>query len=260
MTSVKRTRLKIVIALGLSALALMAFFLIWWWRPGEDLEAWRSGPAPATWAAWTHQEELWNSQGLARQVEHDYVPIGGISLELQLAVLVSEDIDFFGHGAVDTRAVREALEEWMEGSRLRGASTISQQLARTLFLSPERSLWRKLREARLAWWLERRLGKRRIFELYLNMVEFGPGLMGAQAASCEYYGIAADSLPPEAAAGLAAVLPSPGRDNPVTASDLWHLRRETILRRMWAADWLRHKLELLNEYGTGVPRDAQVGE
>lgn len=250
MSHVRRILLRIGVALGLVALLLLAAFLIWWWRLEEDLEPWRSGPVPGGWAAWTRQEELWASHGLSRRVEHDYVPIEEISLELQLAVLVSEDIDFFGHGAVDPRAVREALEEWMEGSRLRGASTISQQLARTLFLSPERSFSRKLREARMAWWLERRLGKRRIFELYLNMVEFGPGLLGAQAASCEYYGLAADSLPPEKAAGLAAVLPSPGRDNPLTATDLWQFRRETILRRMMAAGWLRQKLEILNHYET----------
>jgi monofunctional biosynthetic peptidoglycan transglycosylase len=172
-----------------------------------------------------------------------------ISIDLQLAVLVSEDINFFGHGAVDTEAMSEAIGEWWRGSRLRGASTISQQLARTLFLSQERTVWRKLEEARLAWWLERRLGKERILELYLNVVEFGPGLLGAEAAACHYHGLSADELNAEFAAGLAACLPSPGRDNPDTATELWSTRREIILRRLEGAGWLRERLQELRGEG-----------
>jgi monofunctional biosynthetic peptidoglycan transglycosylase len=220
--------------------------LLWWWSFDEDLEAWRSGPPPHRWAVWMRQERLWRDEGLDRRPRHVYVPLEAISIDLQLAVLVSEDINFFGHGAVDTEAVGEALEEWWDGSRLRGASTISQQLARTLFLSADRSLWRKLKEFRLAWWMERRLGKKRILELYLNAVEFGPGLLGAEAASKHYHGVAAAVLPGEYAAGLAATLPSPGRDNPYTATELWDFRRETILRRMGGAPWLRERLEALN--------------
>ncbi len=219
---------------------------LWWWNPDEDLEVWRSGPPARRWAVWMRQERLWRDEGLDRRPRHEYVALEAISIELQLAVLVSEDINFFGHGAVDAEAVGEALEEWWDGSRLRGASTISQQLARTLFLSADRSLWRKLRELRLAWWIERRLGKNRILELYLNVVEFGPGLLGAEAASQHYHGIAAEVLPAEHAAGLAAALPSPGRDNPYTATELWDFRRETILRRMDGATWLRKRLEALN--------------
>jgi monofunctional biosynthetic peptidoglycan transglycosylase len=191
--------------------------------------------------------DVWREEGLRREPEHEYRPLESISIDLQLAVLVSEDINFFGHGAVDPEAVGEAIGEWWRGSRLRGASTISQQLARTLFLSHDRSLWRKIEEARLAWWLEKRLGKKRILELYLNVVEFGPGLLGAEAAACHYHGLPADELNAEYAAELAACLPSPGRDNPATATDLWSLRREIILRRIDGAGWLRERLEALNE-------------
>jgi membrane peptidoglycan carboxypeptidase len=123
--------------------------------------------------------------------------------------------------------------------RLRGASTISQQLAKNLFLSPRRTVWRKIREAHLAWWLERRLGKRRILELYLNVVEFGPGLFGAEAASQHYFGVASGDLTVEQAASLAAAIPSPGRDNPTTDTRRWRFRRDVILRRMGRATWLK---------------------
>jgi len=237
--------------LALIAAAGIGVSAVWWWFPGQDLEAWRSGPPARTWARWQRQDDVWREAGLRRTPRHEYVALESIPIDLQLAVLVNEDINFFGHGAVDTEAVGEALGEWWEGSRLRGASTISQQLARTLFLSSERSVWRKLEELRLAWWMERRLGKKRILELYLNVVEFGPGLFGVQAASTHYHGVVVADLLPDQAAGLAATLPSPGRDNPATATGLWELRRATILRRMEGARWLRERLAAIS--GVRIP-------
>jgi monofunctional biosynthetic peptidoglycan transglycosylase len=222
-----------------------AAFAAWWWIPGENLAEWRDGPPPRPWAAFKRQEALWLEEGVHRRVEADYVPVGAISVELPLAVLVGEDIDFFGHGPLDVDAILEALERRKPGRRLRGASTITQQLAKNLFLSGERTLWRKLKEARLAWWMERRLGKRRILELYLNVVEFGPGLFGAEAASQHYFGISAASLTREQAASLAGAIPAPSRDNPATASRRWQFRRKIILRRMGRADWLRNRLAAL---------------
>jgi monofunctional biosynthetic peptidoglycan transglycosylase len=222
--------------------------VVWWWFPGRNLHMLRTGSPPGPWAAWERQEDEWRSRGLERRIENRYVALEEISVELQLAVLVSEDIEYFDHGAVDWTAVGEAIDEWRGGRRLRGASTISQQLVKSLYLSNERSAWRKLRQVRLASRLEDELSKKRIFELYLNVVEFGPGLLGAEAAATHYYERAALCLDPEQAAGLAAALPSPGRDNPDTITDLWKLRRELIMRRMTAAGWLRHKLEALNGY------------
>lgn len=226
-------------------LAAAGAAVVWWWSPGEDLDPWQAGPPPARWAAWQRQEDRWRQEGSRRPIENSYVPLPRISVELQLATLVGEDIDFFGHGSVDLDAIVEAVEAHKPGTRLRGASTITQQLAKNLFLSPERSLWRKVREARLAWWMERRLGKRRILELYLNAVEFGPGLFGAEVASRHYFYVAASELSPEQAAGLAAAIPSPGRDNPTTESRRWQFRRSMILRRMTHAAWLRTFLERL---------------
>jgi monofunctional biosynthetic peptidoglycan transglycosylase len=235
------------IALAAFCALALGLGIVWWLSPGEDLGPWREGPPPEEWAALSRQETLWRGEGLSRDVNHEYVPLQEISVELPLAVLVGEDIAFFRHGTVDPVAIWEALREWWRGARLRGASTISQQLARILFLSNRRSLTRKFREARMAWWLERRLGKRRVLELYLNVVEYGPGVFGAQAAAQKYFGVPASRLDPEQAAGLAAAIPSPGRDNPSTATDRWRARRALILDRASRADWLRRTLEHIRE-------------
>jgi monofunctional biosynthetic peptidoglycan transglycosylase len=231
------------------AAAVVVVGAVWWWGPPVGLAAWRAGVPPTTWAARQRQEERWRTEGLHRQVEHHFMPLADISPDVALAVLVNEDIDFFGHGPFDFRALREVGEAVLGGGRLRGASTIAQQLARTLFLSNERTVWRKLSEARVAWWLERRLGKRRVLELYLNTVEFGPGLFGVDAAAQHYFGISAASVDARQAAVLAASIPSPGRDNPATASKRWQARVELILARMGRAGWLRDLLAAVRNPG-----------
>lgn len=244
----RRGRL-LVVGSAVAALAAAAA-AAWWMSPGEDLAVWRQGPPPHPWAAWERQARLWRGEKLHRKVENRYVPLSAISVDLQLALLTGEDINYFGHGPVDFAAVWEVVREGTRaGGRLRGASTVTQQLAKTLFLSGERSLWRKAKEARLAWWMERRLGKRRILELYLNVVEFGPGLLGVEAAANHYYGVAADAVGPDRAAGLAAAIPAPGRDNPATGTERWRFRQATILRRMAHALWLRQRLETLSAKG-----------
>jgi monofunctional biosynthetic peptidoglycan transglycosylase len=232
---------------------------LWWWQVPAELAAWRSGPPPHPWAAWQRQEAVWRAEGVHRRISFTYVPLDHISVEVPLAVLVSEDISFFAHGAVDFEAVREAVTQWHEGHRLRGASTISQQLAKNLFLSGERTFWRKLEEARLAHAMERSLGKRRILELYLNVVEFGPGLLGVEAAARHDYGHSAEELDAGQAAGLAAAIPSPGRDNPITVSRRWEYRRGIILARMARAGWLREMLERLHHEPAAATREATDG-
>jgi monofunctional biosynthetic peptidoglycan transglycosylase len=246
----RTVRRVLLVGLAAPAVAVIGFGL-WLSSPGEDLARWEKGPPPGRWAAWERQEEVWREEGSQRRPEERYVALSAISVDLQLAVLVGEDIDFFGHGPVDLDAIVEAVETRKPGHRIRGASTITQQLAKNLFLSGERTFWRKIREARLAWWMERRLGKRRILELYLNVVEFGPGLFGAEVAARHYFGESAGALDAEQAAGLAAAIPSPGRDNPASASRRWQFRQSLILRRMGRADWLRARLEALR--GTEDP-------
>jgi monofunctional biosynthetic peptidoglycan transglycosylase len=140
---------------------------------------------------------------------------------------------------VDLQEVEDALERAVERKELpRGASTITQQLAKNLWLSPSRSPPRKVREAILAWQLERTLSKRRILELYLNVVEFGPGLYGVEAAARRYFGKPAAALDPLEAAQLAASLPSPRTWHPGSASRAYQAHAARILRRMERTGWL----------------------
>ncbi len=168
-----------------------------------------------------------------------WVPYGRISPHLKRAVLVGEDIGFFDHQgfAVEEMklAVRDALEE---GKKLRGASTITQQLAKNLWLSPSRNPLRKVEEAILTWQLERHLDKRRILELYLNVVELGPGVYGAEAAARHYFGKSAAGLGETEAAQLAAALPRPSTWHPGNASQGYRYRVGLIRQRMDKAQFL----------------------
>ncbi len=172
-----------------------------------------------------------------------WVPYRAISNELKMAVLVSEDIDFFEHGGFATREIKAALEDaWEEGKPLRGASTLTQQLAKNLWLSPSRNPLRKVKEAILTVQLERKLEKHRILELYLNVAEFGPGIYGAEAAARHFFGRSAASLDRHQAAQLAAALPSPARWHPGSNSKVRIKRTAKIEGRIEKAAWLRKSL------------------
>jgi monofunctional biosynthetic peptidoglycan transglycosylase len=168
------------------------------------------------------------------------VPYGAISPSVKVAVLVAEDINFFSHQGFDGGEIRKALTQALEERELpRGASTISQQLAKNLWLSPSRDPLRKTREALLTWQLERALGKRRILELYLNVAEFGPGVWGVESASRHYFAKPAVDLDDDEAALLAAALPSPARWHPGSSSPGYRRHAETVRRRMDRAQFLR---------------------
>ncbi|PYS94432.1 MAG: monofunctional biosynthetic peptidoglycan transglycosylase [Acidobacteria bacterium] len=144
------------------------------------------------------------------RLQHRWVPYEEISVHLKRAVIASEDQKFLDHDGFDAEAIQEALEKNVRGGRIRhGASTISQQLARNLFLSPRRTYLRKAQEALITMTIEHVLGKRRILEIYLNVIEWGDGIYGAEAAAQHYYGKTAADLEPEEAARLAAMIPSP---------------------------------------------------
>lgn len=143
-------------------------------------------------------------------ISYKWIPISKISSNLQRAVIVAEDDQFFGHQGFDMGAIKKAIEINMKrGKFSRGGSTITQQLARNLYLSPRKSLWRKFREFLIAFKLERELPKERILELYLNVVEFGDGIYGAEAASRHYFNKSAANLTRYESAFLAAILPRP---------------------------------------------------
>lgn len=192
------------------------------------------------WPERTAYMELREREARARgeelRIAYRPVPLSRIPATVQRAVLVAEDAGFYGHSGFDWHEVRAAVEKaWEEKTLPRGASTISQQLARNLYLSPRRNPLRKVREALLTWHLERKLGKGRMLELYLNVIEFGPGTFGVEAAARRYFGTGVSSLGPERAAQLAATIPGPLRHNPATATGQFRWRTALIQRRAFGA-------------------------
>jgi monofunctional biosynthetic peptidoglycan transglycosylase len=175
-------------------------------------------------------------------VEWRWVSTEAISIELKKAVLVAEDLSFFDHDGFDTHEIRIAAREAIQGKRVRGASTLTQQLAKNLWLSPSRSPTRKIREIVLTRQLERHLSKRRILEIYLNVVEFGPGIYGAEAAARHYFDLPAADLSPEQAARLAASLPRPATWHPGVESGGYEKRVSRILTLMDRCGWLEKYL------------------
>lgn len=176
-------------------------------------------------------------------LEWQWVGYDRISNDLKMAALVGEDIDFFTHNGFAVEELKTAVQETvLEGEPLRGASTISQQTVKNLWLSPSRNPWRKIKEAVLTYQLERELDKRRILEIYLNVAEFAPGTYGAEAAALSRFGRSAASLSAAQAAELAACLPSPSSCGADGGGKTYGERVERIRRRMTRADWLEAEL------------------
>ena len=162
-----------------------------------------------------------------------------LSPHLKRAALVSEDINFFTHDGFDRGEIKKAIEEARRDNEPpRGASTITQQLAKNLWLSPARTPIRKLKEVLLTRQMEQHLEKRRILEIYLNVVEFGPGVWGAPAAAEKYFGTSAAGLSERQAAELIAGLPRPSVWHPGSTSKTYRRRIERINSRMNKASFL----------------------
>jgi monofunctional glycosyltransferase len=194
-------RAVLAAALALYGLAVLALFgLRWIDPPFTAVHAERRIEALAARAGY--------------QKRYRFVPLERISRDLQRAVVAAEDDRFWQHRGFDWVEVRSAVEEEIADGRTRGASTITQQLVKNLFLTTWRSPLRKAAEVPLTVAAEPILGKRRILELYLNVVEWGPGVYGAEAAAQHHYGVPAARLSREQAARLAAVLPAPLRRRP----------------------------------------------
>jgi monofunctional biosynthetic peptidoglycan transglycosylase len=165
-------------------------------------------------------------------MERDWVPFARIAPALPRAVIAAEDARFCGHHGFDWVEIDKAYQDWREGEKLRGASTISQQLARNLLLWPGGGYLRKGAEAYVTVLVEALLSKERILELYLNLVEWGPGVYGAEAAARAHFGRHAAQLSPREAALLAAVLPDPRQWRPEHPTPYLEERAATILARM----------------------------
>ena len=167
------------------------------------------------------------------RLRHQWVPYGRISAHLKRAVVAAEDARFLDHEGFDWEAIQKAMARNEErGKIVAGASTISQQLAKNLFLSGTRSWTRKAQEALITWMLEQTMSKRRILELYLNFAEWGEGVFGAEAAARYHFGVPASALTAEQGAWLAAILPSPRRYERGRTTPYIQGRTGTILARM----------------------------
>ena len=173
------------------------------------------------------------AQGRTPRVVQRWVGYGRISPSLKRAVLVSEDDAFWQHDGIDVDQLRSSFQQdWARGQFLRGGSTITQQLAKNLYLSPSKNPLRKLRELFIARRLEAELKKARIFEIYLNVIEWGDGVYGAEAAARTYFHKPAADLGPEESALLAAAIVNPRLLNPGHPSARLLRRQQLILRRM----------------------------
>jgi monofunctional biosynthetic peptidoglycan transglycosylase len=167
-----------------------------------------------------------------------WAPLDSVATVAVCAVLASEDYRFFSHGTTDPVALSLIIHQVLRGDFTSGGSTISQQLARNLFLSPERTPWRKLREYVLARDLSHRLSKERQLELYLNLVEWGPGIWGIGSASRRWFGKSPTVLTAVEAVVLTAILPSPEHGLRHAAVLATSVHRRRILRRLWLAGLL----------------------
>jgi len=165
-------------------------------------------------------------------IEHDWVNAKEISKNAFAAVIAAEDQTFYQHHGYDKESILLAIETWLDGGRLRGASTISQQVAKNLFLIPARSLWRKGFEAWFTLLVETFWSKDRILEVYLNSIEFGEHLFGIKAASQHYFGISPMQLSRKQSALLATSLPNPIIFNIVKPSAYMLQRQDWIMRQM----------------------------
>jgi monofunctional biosynthetic peptidoglycan transglycosylase len=175
------------------------------------------------------RDEEYRKKGIRGARQQMWVSYGAISDQLKKAILISEDAGFFSHKGVDVNELKEAIKtDWETMSFKRGGSTITMQLAKNLYLNPSKNPLRKAQEIVIAWQLEQALSKRRIFEIYLNVVEFGRNIYGVEAAARHYFGKSAAALDPLEAATLAALLPSPrsSREKNVL------IRRNSILARL----------------------------
>ena len=216
--------------LGVVAVLLAGVAYVWLTVP--DVRPLRT-TTPSTTAFMTMRRDEAVATGQRTAISQRFVRYNRISPSLVRAVLVAEDAAFFSHDGIDYDELKESIEVNFErGQFLRGASTITQQLAKNLYLSPSRNPARKLRELFITRRLEAELSKTRILELYLNLIEWGDGIWGAEAASLQYFGISAGQLSAEQAALLAAAIINPRVYSPARPNARLLRRQKLILDRM----------------------------
>jgi monofunctional biosynthetic peptidoglycan transglycosylase len=179
---------------------LWIFAHIWWWVDHN----------PSTSAFMEQRLETLQTRNPDAELRHQWVPYNRISNNLKRALIAAEDSKFLDHEGFDWEGIQKAYEKnQKKGKVVAGGSTISQQLAKNLFLSSKRAFWRKAEEAVITLMLEKMMSKRRIFEIYLNVIEWGNGVFGAEAAARHHFKTSASNLSAEQAARLASMVPNP---------------------------------------------------
>lgn len=214
--------LTLVAALVVCA-QLYFFSMLVWWRSHD----------PQTTAFMDSRYDALQEKRPGAKLKHQWVPYSKISNNLKRAVLAAEDDKFIDHGGFDWEGIQKALQKnERRGRVVAGGSTISQQLSKNLFLSGERSMVRKGQEAAITVMMELVMDKRRILEIYLNVIEWGEGVFGAEAAARHYFGVSAAQLSPEQAARLAAMIPRPRYFDRNRGSPYLVRQTESLLARM----------------------------
>jgi monofunctional glycosyltransferase len=206
--------------LGFYALIILTLVSLRWLDP------------PTTSVQIERRIQAWSSRTPYHK-RYNFIPLAQISLPFQHAVIAAEDARFYQHHGFDWRQVEIAATADLEKGKLRGASTIDQQVVKNLFFTTSRSFVRKILEASVVPFAEWILGKQRILELYMNIVEWGPGVYGADAAARYHYGIPASKIDRDEGARLAALLPAPRKRKPAAMTDY----RSRILTRMRQMGW-----------------------
>jgi monofunctional glycosyltransferase len=223
-----RTAQRVLAVIGATVFAVTAYVYV----TLPDVRA-LARTNPTTTAFMQLREDEAARAGRALRHEHRWIPYARISQNLKRAVLVAEDDAFWDHEGVDVEQLRKTIEiDWRRGRAMRGASTITQQLAKNLYLSPSRDPLRKIRELIIARRLEAELPKARIFEIYLNVIEWGDGIWGADAAARTYFGTSASRLSREQAALLAGAIINPRVYSPAHPPARLLRRQQIILGRM----------------------------
>jgi monofunctional biosynthetic peptidoglycan transglycosylase len=201
-----KTKRSLIWRVALGLLLLLVLYQLWlfahicWWIKFN----------PATSAFMEDRLEVMQDKNPKAGLQHKWVPYKNISNNLKRALIASEDAKFVDHEGFDWEGIALAYEKNLKkGKIVAGGSTISQQLAKNLFLSTKKTPWRKGEEALITLMLEGVMSKQRIFEIYLNVIEWGDGVFGAEAAAQHYFGVGASQLGPEQAARLAAMVPNP---------------------------------------------------
>jgi monofunctional biosynthetic peptidoglycan transglycosylase len=218
------------IAAGIGAVAFSVLSYVYLTLPDVRLLA-RTNPKATAFMELREREAAAAGRPVKRVQR--WVPYSRISINLRRAVLAAEDSAFFDHEGVDIAEIKKSIHDSIEnGKELRGASTITQQLAKNLYLSPSRNPLRKLEELMITWRLETALSKARIFEIYLNVIEWGDLVWGAEAASRTYFGVPASALSREQAALLAGAIINPRVYSPANPRGRLLRRQQIILARM----------------------------